>query len=143
MARVLIVVGGEPVAQGRPKFSTKDGVFRTYDPPKSREYKHFVRLVAIRKMGRNKPLEGPLSLSVRVYRSIPTSWSQKKQREALEGVLLPVTKPDLENICKGATDALEGVVFRNDSQIVAHHEPFGKWYSNRPRIEIEVKEIEG
>ena len=31
MSEVLIVVPGEPIAQGRPKFSTRGGVFRAYD----------------------------------------------------------------------------------------------------------------
>ena len=47
MAGVLIVVPGEPIAQGRPKFSTRNGVFRAYDPPDSRDYKEYVKMLAI------------------------------------------------------------------------------------------------
>jgi len=139
---VRIVVEGEPVAQGRPKFSTRGCVMRAFDPPESRAYKEMVKLVARVQMGNKPMLEGPLSLSVKVFRSVPSSWSDSRRKMALARQILPTTKPDLENYCKGTTDALEGVVFKNDSQIVAHHWPFGKWYSNRPRIEIEVKEIE-
>lgn len=139
---VRIVVEGEPVAQGRPRFSTRGGVMRAFDPPESRAYKEMVKLMAMVRMSGEPMLEGPLSLSIKVFRSVPPSWSDKRKKMALAGEILPKTRPDLENYCKGATDALEGVVFKNDSQIVAHHEPFGKWYSDRPRMEIEVKEIE-
>jgi len=137
----VIVVPGEPIAQGRPKFSTKDGYYRAYDPPASREYKQVVLLHALRQMRRREPMEGPLSLSVRVYRSVPTSWSEKRKRMAYAGQIRPVSRPDTDNYVKGVLDSLEGVVFQNDSQVVEYHEPFGKWYSDRPRIEIEVKEI--
>ncbi len=87
-------------------------------------------------------MEGALSLSVKVYRSVPTSWSEKRKQMAYAGQLRPVTKPDTDNYVKGALDALEGIVFKNDSQVVEYKEPFGKWYSDNPRMEIEVKEIE-
>jgi len=141
--KVMIVVDGEPVAQGRPRFSTRGGVFRAYDPPDSRDYKDYIKMLAKRQWGRKPPMEGSLSLSVRVFRSVPTSWSEKRKQMAYSGLIRPATKPDTDNYVKGALDALEGIVFKNDSQVVEYHAPFGKWYSDRPRMEIEVKEIEG
>lgn len=140
--KVLIVVAGEPVAQGRPRISTAGGFARAYDPAKSRNWKQYARLVAQQVMeGETTVLCGPVSLSVRVYRQIPKSLSKKKRQQAIEGMLLPTTKPDLDNYVKGATDAINGIVIKDDSQIVKFHEPFGKWYSDRPRVEIEIKEI--
>jgi Holliday junction resolvase RusA-like endonuclease len=141
MAGILIVVPGEPIAQGRPKFSTKNGVFRTYDPPDSMDYKETVAVCARLSMARKQMLEGALALSVKVYRSVPTSWSEKRKQMAYAGQLRPVTKPDTDNYVKGALDALEGIVFKNDSQVVEYRQPFGKWYSEKPRLEIELKEI--
>ncbi len=138
---VNIIVSGEPVAQGRPRTSTVNGFVRMYDPAKSRNWKQYARLIAQNEMMGKNLLEGPLSLSVRVFRPMPKSMSKKKQLQALEGALQPTTKPDLDNYVKGASDALEGVVFANDSTIVSFHEPFGKWYSDKPRVEIELKEV--
>lgn len=42
------IVPGEPCAQGRPRFTTIGGYARAYDPAKSKNYKSFVKLVALR-----------------------------------------------------------------------------------------------
>lgn len=136
---MTIVINGDPVAQGRPRFTTANGYPRAYDPAKSSDWKRFAKMVASVEMAGSPLLEGPLSLSVCVYRGIPASWSKKKQAQAIMGALRPVTKPDLDNYVKAAKDALTGVIWRDDSQIVDYHSPFGKFYSDKPRIEINVE----
>ncbi len=132
---------GEPVAQGRPRFSTAGGYPRAYDPAKSRDYKDYIRLAAAAEMNGQAPLSGPLSISVRVYRPIPSSYSKKKRDAAERGAIRPTTKPDVSNYVKTIEDALNGICWNDDSQIVAYHEPFGKYYSATPRIEVEVEQI--
>lgn len=136
------IIYGEPIAQGRPRFTTQGGFARAYDPAKSKDYKEYIRLAAAQQMRGEKPLDGPLTLSIRVYRSIPKSFSQKKVEAAERGKIRPITKPDLDNYTKGIKDALKSVCWRDDSQIVAYKEPFGKFYSVTPRIEIEVTELD-
>ena len=137
---IKLVIYGEPVAQGRPRFSTVGGFIRAYDPAKSKDYKDYVRLAAVSEMKGKVPLDGALALSVRVYRSIPKSFSKKKQALAEAGKIKPITKPDMDNYIKGIKDALKSVCWKDDSQIVTYREPFGKFYSETPRIEIEVME---
>ena len=139
---IHLVITGEPVAQGRPRFSTQGGRPRAYDPAKSRDYKQYIRLAASQQMGTTPPLEGALALGVCVYRPIPKSFSKRRREAAGRGELRPITKPDLDNYVKAAKDALNGVVWRDDSQIVDYIEPFGKYYSERPRIEIVVTTLE-
>lgn len=140
---IALVVFGEPVAQGRPKFSTQGGFVRAYDPAKSRDYKNYVRLAAASKMQGEPPLEGALELGIKVYRPIPKSFSKKRTALAEAGQLRPVTKPDLDNYIKGIKDALKGVCWRDDSQVISYLEPTGKYYSDTPRIEITVREWQG
>ncbi|MNU11384.1 Endodeoxyribonuclease RusA [compost metagenome] len=52
----------------------------------------------------------------------------------------PKSKPDLSNYIKGIEDAIEGILLKNDSQVVDYGKS-GKWYSDRPRIEVIVEEI--
>jgi Holliday junction resolvase RusA-like endonuclease len=87
------------------------------------------------------PLEGALALSVRVYRPMPKQFSLKKIDRAQLGKIRPITKPDLDNYVKGIKDALKSICWKDDSQIVAYKEPFGKYYSVTPRIEITIEEM--
>ncbi len=132
---VNFTVYGEPVAQGRPKFTTAGGFVRAYDPARSREYKQYVRAEALR-VKPEKPLEGELTMQVDIYREIPKSFSKKKITEAIEGRLRPTTKPDVSNIIKGVEDAIKGIIYKDDSQIVDLS--VSKWYSEIPRIEVKI-----
>ena len=50
--------------------------------------------------------------------AVPASWSQKKRAEALAGVIRPAVKPDFDNVAKLYCDALNGIVWQDDKQIV-------------------------
>ena len=134
------IVLGEPVAQGRPRFSRQGGFMRAYDPDKSREYKKYVRLVAAQDAPA-VPVTGAVVLSLKIYRAVPKSMSKRKREAALAGQLRPTTKPDVSNVLKGVEDALKGLWYADDSQIVGYGE-IGKWYAERPRIEVTMTEVE-
>ena len=134
---ISFTVFGTPVAQGRAKFAVIGGHARAYDPAKSRNYKQIVRAEAV-KVKPDKPLEGALSLTVKVYREIPKSFSRKKRAQAIEGSLRPTTKPDLSNLVKGIEDALNSIIYRDDAQLV--DVDLQKFYSEQPRVEVEIRE---
>lgn len=138
MSTISFTVYGEPIAQGRPKFTTINGHAKAYDPEKSRNYKEIVRAEAL-SVKPAIPLGGPISLTVKIYRSIPKSFSKKKTEAAKRGDIRPITKPDLDNVIKGIKDALKSVIWRDDSQVVDFGKS-GKWYSDVPRVEIEITE---
>ena len=141
--KLCFVFYGEPVAQGRPRFTTGCGYARAYDPEKSRKYKEQIKREAVEQMAGRPPLEGALVMRVRIYRSMPSAFSRKKVELAENGLLRPTTRPDMDNYLKGVKDALNGVCWKDDSQIVAYAEPFGKYYGKYPRVELEVWEVEG
>ena len=126
--------------QGRPRFSRQGGFVKAYDPSKSRDYKSYVRLIAAQNAP-DSPVEGAIELSLRIYRAIPKGMPKYKREAAKAGTLRPVTKPDVSNVLKGVEDALKGVWYKDDSQIVGFG-VLGKWYDERPRIEIMMRELE-
>ena len=140
MSTYTAVVLGDPVAQGRPRFSRQGGFVKAYDPSKSRDYKSYVRLIAAQNAP-DSPVEGAIELSLRIYRAIPKGMPKYKREAAKAGTLRPVTKPDVSNVLKGVEDALKGVWYKDDSQIVGYG-VLGKWYDERPRIEIMMRELE-
>ena len=54
----------------------------------------------------------------------------------MEGVV-KISKPDLTNLLKFVEDALEGMFFKNDSQITGFGDT-SKYYSEKPRTEIYI-----
>lgn len=134
----VLEIFGEPVAQGRPRFSSQSGFVRAYDPAKSRDYKQLVRVMAQEQMRSREVMEGPLHLVVHVLRTPPKSWSKRKTQEAIEAGYGVTTKPDLDNYIKLVSDALNTVVFRDDSQIVRISA--SKRYSKTPGLVVEVTE---
>jgi Holliday junction resolvase RusA-like endonuclease len=135
---ITFEVVGDPVAQGRPRATTINGRVRMFDPAKSRSFKEYVKLAASQHAP-NELLTGPLNVHVKIYRNIPKSFSKKKTEEAETGVLRPVTKPDVDNYYKGIGDALNEVIWKDDSQVVSLI--VEKFYSKRPRAEIQISEI--
>jgi len=134
---IQFTVYGEPKAQGRPRAAVINGRAIMYDPKPSRDFKRDVKAVA-QDYVPDKLLTGPLVLELKIYRPIPKSFSKKKRELALSGELRPTTKPDLKNYIAGIEDALEKVIYENDSQIVSYGDS-GKWYGDPPRIEVAIK----
>lgn len=135
---ISFVIYGEPVAQQRPRSTTIHGYTRHYDPPKSKNYKHYVRMIS-KKYAPKHPLSTPISLSISIYRPIPKSWSQKKKRKATNKEILPTTKPDIDNYAKAIKDALSNLMWNDDRQVVALDAK--KFYGETPRVEIIIKEL--
>ena len=132
-------VDGEPVGKGRPRFARQGGFVKAYTPAKTAKWEDVVRSHARDAMGMSEPLEGPLALSVRVWKCIPASWSKKKQQDAVTSEIRPTGKPDIDNYVKAVMDAGNGILWVDDSQVVELHSM--KAYSKYPCVEIFVAEI--
>ena len=140
-----IYVPGEACAQGRPRFSSftgKDGKTYThaYDPVKSKNYKSFIKVMAIDAMDKQhwKYTDLPLEVEIFVYQTVPKS-KTKKFKEAVErGQERPTTKPDVDNVAKTVLDALSGVIYKDDKQIVSL--TVKKYYTvNEPYVQVLLK----
>jgi Holliday junction resolvase RusA-like endonuclease len=77
-------------------------------------------------------LDGPLR--ARMVFHLPKPKSKPKKQ------IYPDTKPDWDNLGKSVTDALEGLVFTNDSRFCKVF--VEKIYGDPPRVEIMLEEIE-
>lgn len=136
---IRLTIPGEPVAQGRPRFSRRGKYVSTYDPPKSRGYKEYIKQIARQEL-HIEPLTGSIRINVKVYRGIQKSGSKLTRRKKQDGIIRPTVKPDTDNYYKAVSDALTGILWEDDNQIVEIH--VGKWYSDQPRVEIEVEEVD-
>lgn len=136
---IRIEVPGAPVAKGRPRLTTRGGFARAYTPAKTRRYEDLLRLAAGDAMNGRQPLEGPLQVTVAAYVPIPQSTSKRDRAAIDRGELHPTKRPDIDNFLK-TLDGLNGVCWRDDSQIV---QLVGlKSYSERPRLMVMIEPVE-
>lgn len=140
-----IIVDGEPVGKGRPKFARQGNYVKTYTPEKTADYENLIRTV-YRLTAKNKqyqtvyfPAGTPVSIHIRAYYGIPKNTSKTKSEEMLSGRIIPLKKPDLDNVCKIVCDALNGIAYADDKQIAELS--CCKFYSRNPRIEVTIKEF--
>lgn len=134
---IEFTVLGEPIPQGRPKFTTRGGFARAYDPPKSRAYKRLVAETG--RMYCKTPIAGPVRVTLAIYRPIQKSISKKKHDARASDQELPIVKPDIDNVYKAVTDALTGIAWIDDNLVCEAH--LSKHYGETPRVEIKIEEI--
>lgn len=114
---VSFTVPGKPVGKGRPRAATRGKHVTLYTPEATAAYESTVALAASQAMADQPLILGPVDVLMRILLPVPASWSQKKQREALAGAIVPTTKPDMDNVVKAVFDAINGVVWHDDTQV--------------------------
>ena len=127
---IKIIVFGDPVPKARARtVRLKNGQSVSYTPEKTASWEDSIRMQALTHRP-EKLLDGPLALEATFYRIKPPSKPKK--------CFYPDTKPDLDNLCKSVTDALEGLIYTNDSRFV--DKILRKRYGDPPRVEISIRE---
>lgn len=100
---VTIRVPGVPVAKGRPLVTQRG----TFTPAKTRKAEAAIRAAAKIAMVGLPPFDGPIGIEFRAH--FTKAKSSKFKHKTM--------KPDLDNLIK-MCDALNGICFHDDSQIV-------------------------
>lgn len=94
MTEIVLTIPGDPTAKGRPRVFGDHGV----TPRKTVSAENRIYAAFIQKYPDIKPMEGPIEVSLSFYMS----------RRG---------KPDWDNLAKLATDALNGIAYKDDAQI--------------------------
>lgn len=136
---ISFFVPGVPVGKGRPRISTRGGILRSFTPPKTVAFESLVAMKAEAAMAGADPLAGAVSLTLHVELQIPQSWSGKKKLAALAGDVKPCGRPDLDNYVKAICDGGNGIVWRDDSQVVLL--TAAKRYAETPGVHVEATAI--
>lgn len=126
---VKITIYVEPEGKARPRTTVKGGKTWSYTPGKTVKTEALIRETVL-KLDKYFSEGVPLRVTAIFYREKPKSASKK--------VLLPATRPDLDNYFKLLTDALEKFVYKNDSQITTAI--ICKRFGSPPRIYLEIRE---
>jgi Holliday junction resolvase RusA-like endonuclease len=137
---ITFSLAGLPRGQGRPRATARGGIARLYKDAKSRAYEKSIATVAAGVMAARKPLTGALSVSARFRMPIPKSATKRDKAAMAAGEVPHTSKPDGTNMLKACEDAMNGIVFVDDSQIVRGF--FTKVYSEKPGVDLRIEALE-
>lgn len=142
-------VPGRPQAVQSTKFARIGNFTRAYQPTKVVNWKSYVASCVAAQMREmtdcNPFVEGPIFLGLGFNYIPPKSLSAKEKRIINEnGIVWKTTKPDVsDNLPKGICDALNGILWKDDSIIAqclsmkfySEHEGVKIVVANRPFVE--------
>lgn len=132
-------VEGDPKGKGRPRFTRAGKFTRVYTDKQTLDYEALIKFYAAEAMGSTDPLETPVRVFLYIRHAVPQSYSKKRTEACLSGLEQPCKKPDIDNIAKTYLDAMNGVIFKDDTQVVDLH--VKKVYSAVPGVDVMVMEI--
>lgn len=135
---VTFFVEGTPVGKGRPRFAKRGNFVSTYTPNKTKDYETVIKDAAKLAMGSSGPIESPITVAIYITVPIPQSYSKKRTEACLNGSEQPIKKPDIDNIAKCFLDAMNGVVYVDDVQVLCLH--VKKVYGTVGMVEVMVRE---
>lgn len=119
---VRFEIDRNPLPKERPRTIRRGTRSITFTPKRTRDYEAYVALLARQAMGDREPEKGLVALRIVFYRA---------RRAA-----------DLTNLCKSPEDSMQGIVFKNDNQVV---DLCAQWFRDKenPRALVSVWTVKG
>lgn len=142
---IQFTILGDPKGKGRHKARYTGTFVQMYTPKDTVSYENLVKMSFVHEKQMMLP-EGPIKVEIKAYLMIPKSMSKKNRQLIKANRLFPTKKPDFDNIGKIVCDALNGLAYGDDKQVVDGR--VIKLFGEQPRVEVkmwtmeEVREIE-
>ena len=132
---------GKIVGKQRPRASSIGGHARIYTPKETMNYESLVKFSFLEKYPNFIPYDNETAIKVKIsaFKPIPKAYSKKKRQQALDDIIRPRTKPDLDNIAKSILDGLNQVVFEDDKSVVDLH--VVSYYHQVEMVLVEIDKI--
>ena len=136
MDQVRFTIPGPPQGKARAKTvrNKYTGKPMSYTPEKTVLYENWIRTCYMQSDNQLFNNREALGISVYAYFEPPKSASKSKRAAMLSGGILPLKKPDGDNILKAVCDALNGLAYRDDVQLTDKH--IIKRYAEKARLEV-------
>ena len=131
---VTFTVKAKPQGKGRPRMSNG----HCYTPQSTRDYENLIAQ-EYKMQARAYFANVPLMVQITAWMPIPKSTSKANREKMLNGDIAPTGKPDIDNICKAVLDALNGVAYADDTQVVKLNA--SKCYSNDGFLLVSITDL--
>lgn len=132
------IIEGNPRGQGRPRACKKDKHAAVYEAKEDTVYKENLAAQIVAQRPHFIGAGIPVEIEAHFYLSRPQAHYGAKGLKSRYENARPLGKPDVDNLGKACMDALNGIVWHDDSQIV--RVVTEKHYADtQPHILIEVR----
>ena len=111
--RIEFKVPGKPKGKGRPRFAGG----HAYTPESTKQAEAEIAWY-YRQAAQGKVFEGPVCLHIQMVFPIPSRTTKADREKMHNGDIMPTVKPDADNCIKLVADALNGVAWYDDKQII-------------------------
>jgi Holliday junction resolvase RusA-like endonuclease len=133
-------IPGEPYGKGRPRVVNVGNRTMAFTPHKTVSYENLVKMEYQAQSEGKTFTDKQVRMNIRAYYGLPKSDSRSKRTAKLAGIIRPTKKPDIDNVYKIIADALNGIAYNDDSQIVSAS--VEKLYSETPRVDVTIEEVQ-
>ena len=131
-SQVSLVIPGEPIPKARAR-TLKAGY--SFTPKTTVEYRELIQSCWLAEH-LVEEITHPIQMAIKFFLGAP-KYLQKKNPTGISLELLPAAgRKDVDNMAKAIMDALEGLAYKNDSQIYSLL--VVKYYSDNPRAEVMI-----
>lgn len=104
--------------KARPRASYIHGHTVMYTPKKTKDFEKAIATEFLDAGGEMFDKDCPVKVSVLIFHGIPKGVSKKKFTEMLDQLTRPIKKPDGDNVLKCVMDGLNGIAYKDDTQVV-------------------------
>lgn len=101
-----------------------------YDPPKSKKFKTDLQALIKQQSPGWVPIDEPMIMSCKIFIARPKTVKREH----------PEVKPDLSNYIKGIEDAMNKLIYTDDSKIVSYNDCM-KLYGDSPGISVTLYSV--
>lgn len=124
------IVYGIPVPWARPRAARMPHGIRFFEADKVTVWRNAVAMSSLPTRPK-APTTKAIAMTLTFWLPRPQSLPKRE--------LWPITKPDIDNLAKAIQDALEGIYYRRDSQVVRL--VVTKAYADTPGVRVLIEEV--
>ena len=112
---------GKPQGKARARtfYNPKLGKHQSITPENTVLYENLIKTSYLAAENRKTFFDGePIEMYITAYFPVPKSTTKKDRERIRNKELFPMKKPDIDNIVKVICDALNGIAYHDDKQVV-------------------------
>lgn len=132
-------VEGKPQGKARARtfYDNRLGRMNSITPAQTKSYEDLIRWSYTAAGGKYLG-DATLQVDIQAFYPIPKGFNKAKTKDAVTQKLRPTTKPDCDNIIKVVLDALNGVAYYDDKQVICVS--CNKYYGETGYLKVTITE---